>query len=168
MMNHKYVLGQAREVMARVEAATASVLSDTNKQGNHPAVNTTGLHVSTSGVTASAGNGNTKRELPSLPSKTSSTSDVSRSMENLHNLESALHGRAKMHYREIKPDISHNLHNTEEYPPHHTHQNTRDSYPLPPSHRTTSTTLLPGQTYPEVQPAKPITSLQDVFYHKFV
>ena len=167
MMNHKYVLGQAREVMARVEAATASVLSDTSKQ-NH-----VGIHISaTGGATAAAatGNGNSiKRELPSLPSKASPTSDVSRSMENLNSLENALHGRAKMHYREIKPaEISHNLHNTEEYPPHHTHQNTRDSYPLPPSHRTTSTTLLPGQTYPEVQPAKPITSLQDVFYHKFV
>ena len=28
VMNHRYVLGQAREVMARVEAATASVLNN--------------------------------------------------------------------------------------------------------------------------------------------
>ena len=32
VMNHRYVLGQAREVMARVEAATASVLN--NEVGN--------------------------------------------------------------------------------------------------------------------------------------
>lgn len=70
MMNHKYVLGQAREVMARVEAATAAVLSDKQNVA--------------------------KRELPSLPSK---TSIESRSMENLESLETALHGRAKMHYR---------------------------------------------------------------------
>ena len=160
VMNHKYVLGQAREVMARVEAATAAVLSDNSKQ-NH--------HVMAMPNTATSGHSKLNRaaiEHPNLPPKMSSVE--SRSMENLESLETALHGRAKMHYREIKPEtISHNLHNTEEYPPHHTHQSTRDSFPLPPSHRTTSTTLLPGQTYPE-QPAKPITSLQDVFYHKVV
>lgn len=133
MMNHKYVLGQAREVMARVEAATAAVLNDKAKESRSMPENLEGPHT-TSSVT--------------------STTD--------------LHPHQSAKYREIGKtidNISHNLHNTEEYPPHQmTSRGCRDSeslasYPLPPSHRTTSTTLLPGQTYPE-QPAKPITSLQ--------
>lgn len=81
MMNHKYVLGQAREVMARVEAATAAVLNDNTAGGK-----TSHAHLNKMG----------KRELPSLPSK---TAIESRSMENLESLETALHGRSKMHYR---------------------------------------------------------------------
>ena len=122
MMNHKYVLGQAREVMARVEAATAAVLNDKTKD--------------------------------------------SRSLDNLEAAASVPDLQKFHRDMNSKSDISHNLHNTEEYPPHQmtSRGSCRDSdslasYPLPPSHRTTSTTLLPGQTYPE-QPAKPITSLQ--------
>ncbi len=77
MMNHKYVLGQAREVMARVEAATAAVLSDNSSK-------------------TSLVQHHKNRELPSLPPKSSAES---RSMENLESLETALHGRSKMHYR---------------------------------------------------------------------
>ena len=100
------------------------------------------------------------RELPALPNT------ESRSMENLDALEaSGLHGgRSKMHYREIRTTAgvadapptattvpSHNLHNTEEYPPHEMSSRKESSglsggphhYPLPPSQRT-STTLLPG------------------------
>ena len=98
------------------------------------------------------------RELPALPNT------ESRSMENLDALEaSGLHGRSKMHYREIRTTgtgneaptattvPSHNLHNTEEYPPHEMSSRKESSglsggphhYPLPPSQRT-STTLLPG------------------------
>ena len=98
------------------------------------------------------------RELPALPNT------ESRAMENLDALEaSGLHGRSKMHYREIRTTgtgneaptattvPSHNLHNTEEYPPHEMSSRKESSgltggphhYPLPPSQRT-STTLLPG------------------------
>jgi len=150
-MNHRYVLGQAREVMARVEAATASVLNnEANPNQSKPKQPNASL---------------ANRELPALPNT------ESRSMENLEALEaSGLHGRSKMHFREIRTNseaTSHNLHNTEEYPPHEMSRKETTGghhYPLPPSQRT-STTLLPGQTYPE-QPAKPITSLQDVFYHR--
>ena len=132
MMNHKYVLGQAREVMARVEAATAAVLNDKSKESK------------------------------SLENLETSTGISSNSVTDLHH-------HSKYRGEISKTDnISHSLHNTEEYPPHQmTSRGCRDSeslasYPLPPSHRTTSTTLLPGQTYPE-QPAKPITSLQVSF-----
>ena len=139
MMNHKYVLGQAREVMARVEAATAAVLNDKAKES---------------------------RSIPAVAENVESNAQTT-SATDLHHHSHQSSGSVK--YREIgktiADNISHNLHNTEEYPPHQmTSRGCRDSeslasYPLPPSHRTTSTTLLPGQTYPE-QPAKPITSLQ--------
>ena len=140
MMNHKYVLGQAREVMARVEAATAAVLNDKAKES---------------------------RSIPAVAENVESNAQTTSATDLHHHSHQQSSGSVK--YREIgktiADNISHNLHNTEEYPPHQmTSRGCRDSeslasYPLPPSHRTTSTTLLPGQTYPE-QPAKPITSLQ--------
>ena len=131
VMNHRYVLGQAREVMARVEAATASVLNnEANPNQSKPKQPNASL---------------ANRELPALPNT------ESRSMENLEALEaSGLHGRSKMHFREIRTNseaTSHNLHNTEEYPPHEMSRKETTGghhYPLPPSQRT-STTLLPGE-----------------------
>lgn len=198
-LNHRYVLGHAREAMAKAEAATASAITLNNR---YPS-----LERSISSAAASAARKKysvpvAQRELPALPV---SKVESSRSMEDLDSLEaSGIHGRSKMHYREVaaagnKDDNSisssssntnsHNLPNTEEYPPHTSSTTSRTSsvsyqgglragiaigdeggpYPLPPSHR--SSTLLPGQTYPEHSPVKPlapaaIKSLQDVFYHR--
>ena len=76
VMNHRYVLGQAREVMAKAEAATASILnSEAISSGQQPS-------------TKPKSNSMANRELPALPNT------ESRSMENLDALEaSGLHGR---------------------------------------------------------------------------
>ena len=78
VMNHRYVLGQAREVMAKAEAATASILnSEAISSGQQPS-------------TKPKSNSMANRELPALPNT------ESRSMENLDALEaSGLHGRYK-------------------------------------------------------------------------
>jgi hypothetical protein len=103
-VNHRFVLGQAREVMARVEAATAAVLNNDH---------------TLTGMTSKRSLA--QRELPALPLNPVSKAKMeARSMEDLDSLEAAgLHGRSKLHFREVKSEaVSHNLHNTEEYPPH--------------------------------------------------
>ena len=103
-----------------------------------------------------------QRELPALP-KTNlppppprpNPDERNRSMEDLHKLE-ATHGRQKMQYREITDNNSNTW-------------SGGGPYPLPPS--VNRTTLLPGQTYPEPQPANGplnlgmVASIQDVLFN---
>ncbi len=204
--NHRYVLGFANEALARAdkaeEAAARALTENKNNIGGaarYPSLERSSSSVVSRKLTAGGGHHSgsnlAKRELPALPvSATSGSGSIpgaagtssSKSMDDLDTLEAAgVHGRAKMNYREVvnkeNSSTSHNLANTEEYPPH-SHEQKKTSamtstsrgyrgyeeggpYPV---HRN-STTLLPGQTYPD-QPVKPtapaITNIQDVFYHR--
>ena len=142
---------------------------------------------------AAAADGGAKRELPALPSATDGHAS---SKDDLDALESV---KRKISYRELSDaaagltttQLRPVLPNTEEYPAHHhpgsSHRPPRGLAALPPeatayagaaaaagrpnwgsSH---SSTLLPGQTYPDhsvvAAPKYPgIHTLQEVFYHR--
>ena len=141
LIPHRDVLSQAQAVISRAEAATAAAISTQRSLER----------------TSSSASSSVRcqpllpnRELPALP-----TAKSSKSMDDLDAL----------------PSNNHHLPNTEEYPTHHhpsrfhrgyVHQ----PYPTTAALGSHSSTLLPGQTYPEPTKYSGMNTLQEVFYHR--